>query len=200
MQKKGLPASDQAAPWGLDPGGHFPMVDASTSHPVLEPIFGALKNAGSGPLNIHRIIANAPDFYAGFSHFATVLRGRGETSRAERELAIHHTVLSLGARYESIQHRRIALKVGLNEEQVDNVLDWRNQTCFDERQTVLLELAEAVLKSRALSSDQWQRISASLTRGEVVEIALTTAFYSAVSQLTHVIPVPPEETVTNYGE
>ena len=51
--------------------------DPQTTHPVLAPLFGALREAGRGPSNLHRVLANAPEFYEGFLRFGVVLRAPG---------------------------------------------------------------------------------------------------------------------------
>jgi alkylhydroperoxidase family enzyme len=193
-------AAAQPAGWDAGDMAFFPAVDPDTSHPILAPIFDALKRAGHGPLNIHRVIANAPEFYAGFARFAAVLRGPGETSRADRELAILRTVQCLGAGYEYIQHRRIGLSVGLQEAQIDALSDWRSSDAFDPRQRLILELIDAILRKETVEPSVWTRLRAHFSPGEIVELTLVTGFYTAVAQLTHTLPIRPEERVTSYGE
>lgn len=191
-----------AAPTGWDDadGAFFPAVDPDSAHPVLAQIFGPLKAAGSGPLNIHRVLANAPEFYAGFARYATVLRGPGETSRADRELAILRTAQTLGAAYEFTQHKRIGLAVGLTPADVEALADWRVSDAFSARQRLILELVDLILRRKRVSKALWKKLKAQFTPGEIVEITLVTGFYTAVAQLTHTLPVRPEEKVTRYGE
>lgn len=190
----------RAADWDQGEMAFFPAVDPATPHPVLVPLFEAFKRAGHGPLNIHRVLANAPEFYAGFAKYATVLRGPGETSRADRELAILRTTQSLGANYEFIQHRRIGLAVGLREEQVDALSDWRKSDAFDPRQRLILEFTDVQLRRKRISKALWKKLQARFSPGEIVELTLVTGFYTAVAQLTHALPIRPEARATNYGE
>ncbi len=186
--------------WPEKDFAYFPTVDPETDNPSVKPIFDAMREAGFGPLNIHLVLAHASEFYPSFHSFANALRGRGETSRADRELVILRTVQLRGAEYEFIQHRRIALSLGITTEQVDGLNQWRDLTYYDSRQRVLLAFTDDMISNGSISAPVWGKVVEALSPAEVVELALCSAFYTAVAQFTHAIPIQPETRVTKYGE
>lgn len=184
---------------GNETTGTFPLVDADTADPRLKPIFDRMRAGGAGPLHIHRTIAHAPQVYEGFAALATALRQPGATSRGDRELAILRTVYARQARYEYTEHRRIALGCGLTQAQVDGVEDWRGQSCFSPRQRLILQFTEETLDNGNVDDATWRIVRDQFSSQEIIELAMVTAFYTAVSQFTHTVRVQPEIAASNYG-
>ena len=115
-----------------------PAVEIDSGDPIIGLIFRVMQDRGAGPLHIHRVLANAPLAYQGFSTFAAALRGPGATPRTDRELAILLTALLKDSSYEFVQHRRIGLSVGLTPQQIDSLTDWREAGCYSPRQQLIL--------------------------------------------------------------
>lgn len=175
-------------------------VSIDTDDPIVKPIFEAMKDRGSGPLNIHRVMACAPAVYRGFAAFAAGLREPGATSRADRELVILRTTQIKCSEYEHIQHKRIGLSVGLSQEQIDRLDSWRDSKAYDNRQRLLLELTDGLVIGGRLSAEVAERAERSLTSEEIVEVVMSSALYVAVALFTHAICVEPETVATSYGE
>jgi alkylhydroperoxidase family enzyme len=179
--------------------GTFPMIDADSNDPIVKPIFDAMKAKGAGPLNIHRTIANAPEVYKGFATFASALRQNTESPRAERELAILRTTQLKGGNYEFAQHRRIGLSCGLTEQQVDGLPDWKSQTVYSDRQRLILQYVDSMLANGTVDNPTMLRVRQVFSPKEIVELTMTSAFYTAVVQFSRAVRVEPEEVETNYA-
>jgi alkylhydroperoxidase family enzyme len=179
--------------------GTFPLVDKDTSDPMVKPMFDAMKAKGAGPLNIHRTIANAPEVYKGFAAFASALRQSGETSRAERELAILRTTQLKGGDYEFAQHRRIGLSCGLTEPQIDGLPDWKSKTVYNDRQRLILQYVDSMLAYGTVDDQIMLKVRQAFSPKEIVELTMTSAFYTAVVQFSRAVRVEPEKEETTYA-
>jgi alkylhydroperoxidase family enzyme len=179
--------------------GTFPLVDRDTNDPILKPMFDAMKAKGAGPLNIHRTIANAPEVYKGFATFATALRQNAESPRAERELAILRTTQLKGGDYEFAQHRRIGLSCGLTEQQVDGLPDWKSKTVYNDRQRLILQYVDGMLASGTVDDQTMLKVKQVFSPKEIVELTMTSAFYTAVVQFSRAVRVEPEKQETSYA-
>ncbi len=179
--------------------GTFPLVDWDIDDPIVKPIFDAMKAEGNGPLNIHRTIAHAPEIYRAYTALASALRHDGVTSRADRELCILRTTQLRSGEYEFFQHRRIGLTCGLTEEQVDNLEDWRAKPCYDERQRLILELTEQMVTTGVVDDHMLTEAKRVFSSRELVELAMTSAFYTALVQFSRALRIEPEIRVSNYG-
>ena len=180
--------------------GPFPMVDKDTTDPVLKPIFDAMKAKGAGPLNIHRLIGQAPEVYKGFAAFAAALRLPGATSRADRELTILRTIQLRGGEYEFIQHRRIGLSCGLTEQQVDGLSDWENKPFYSEQQRLILQYVDSMVINGTVDDETTRAMRWSFSPKAIVELTMTSAFYTAVVQFSRAVRIAPETVTTSYAE
>jgi alkylhydroperoxidase family enzyme len=178
----------------------IPVVDTDTDDPIVRPIFRAMQERGAGPLHIHRVIAQAPVIYQGFSRFAAALRAPGATSRADRELAILRTAQLKASEYEFIQHRRIGLRVGLSQRQIDSLSGWRDSDVYDTRQRLILELTDGMVMDGGLNAATTARAAQLFSAQELVELVMVSAFYVAVAQFTHAVHIEPETGTTTCGE
>jgi alkylhydroperoxidase family enzyme len=158
-----------------------------------------MKARGAGPLNIHRTIANAPEVYKGFAAFASALRQSGESPRAERELAILRTTQLKGGDYEFAQHRRIGLSCGLTEQQVDGLPDWKNKVFYDDRQRLILQYVDGMLTNGTVDDGTMLKMRQAFSPKAIVELTMTSAFYTAVVQFSRAVRVEPEKEQTNYA-
>jgi alkylhydroperoxidase family enzyme len=179
--------------------GTFPLVDRDTNDPIVKPMFDAMKAKNAGPLNIHRTIANAPEVYKGFAGFATALRINAESPRSERELAILRTTQLKGGDYEFAQHRRIGLSCGLTEPQVDGLSDWKSKTVYNDRQRLILQYVDAMLANGTVDDQTMLKVKHTFSPKEIVELTMTSAFYTAVVQFSRAVRVEPEKEQTSYA-
>ncbi|KMO37230.1 hypothetical protein VQ02_13800 [Methylobacterium variabile] len=177
----------------------FPLVDPQTDDPVLKPIFDGMRARGAGPLHIHRTIGHAPEIYKGFAAFATALRQPGATSRGDRELIILRTTQLRKGDYEFAQHRRIGLTCGLTEAQVDGLADWKAKSVYSPRQQMILAFADAMVADGEVSDDLLARVKQTFSPKEIVELAMNSAFYTAVVQFSTAVRVEPETETTSYA-
>jgi alkylhydroperoxidase family enzyme len=188
------------AAWGEPPAvGTFPLIDVDTNDPIVKPMFDAMKAKNAGPLNIHRTIANAPEVYKGFAAFASALRRSGESPRAERELAILRTTQLKGGDYEFAQHRRIGLSCGLTEQQIDGLPDWSSKTVYNDRQRLILQYVDSMLANGTVDDQTMLTVRKTFSPKEIVELTMTSAFYTAVVQFSRAVRVEPEKEQTTYA-
>ena len=180
--------------------GPFPMVEQDTTDPVLKPIFDAMQAKGAGPLNIHRVIGQAPEVYNGFAAFAAALRLPGATSRADRELTILRTTQLRGGDYEFVQHRRIGLSCGLTAQQVDGLFDWKSKPFYSEAQRLILDYVDSMVVNGTVDDPITRAMRRSFSPKAVVELTMTSAFYTAVVQFSRAVRIAPETVSTTYAE
>jgi alkylhydroperoxidase family enzyme len=179
--------------------GTFPLVDRDTNDPIIKPMFDAMKAKGTGPLNIHRTIAHAPEIYKGFVAFSVVLRQSGVSPRAERELVILRTAQLKGGAYEFTQHRRIGISCGLTQQQVDGLPDWKSKDFYDDRQRLILEYVDGMIAKGTVDDQTMLKVRNVFSPREIVELTMTSAFYTAVVQFTRAVRIEPEKEETTYA-
>lgn len=168
------------------------LTDAEIAPNVAE-IFNRMRKAGGQPPNLYRALANAPAMLDAWIGLAWPLRHDAKTPRGLRELIIMRVAGLTDAHYEEHHHRRMALEAGVSEAQLADLPRWRDSKRFNERERAVLGLADAVTRGGKLPDAVHTDLTRHFKNGEIVELALTAAFYNCVSRTLLALEVPLED-------
>lgn len=141
-----------------------------------------IESAGARPLNLYRILANAPDMLDAWLNFAYALRSRPTVSRHIRELCILRTAQLHHCTYEWIQHEPMARKAGVTEAQIRSLDNWQVSNVFGLRERAAIHLTELLFANK-LSENAERHIHALFTDAEMIELILTIGFYIMVPRV-----------------
>jgi 4-carboxymuconolactone decarboxylase len=97
--------------------------------------------ARRGNLNVFRLLANAPQVFAGWTQMVDELFESATFSPRMREVVILRVAHLQGSRYELSQHVGIARNAGLSDQQIDAILDNADLDAADLSQTERAALA-----------------------------------------------------------
>lgn len=146
---------------------------------------------GVRPLNLYRILANAPALLEAWIGFAYTLRAKCRTPRALRELLILRTALLQQSAYEWEQHRKMAREAGVPEGQAAELGMWRSSQAFDARERAALALTDAIVAG-SVDDATHAELMRHFDREEALELTLTAAFYCMVPRILSAIAVTSE--------
>ena len=79
--------------------------------------------ARRGNLNVFRLLANAPQVFAGWTQMVDELFNSPTFNQRMREVVILRVAHLQGSRYELSQHVGVARNVGLSDQQINAILD-----------------------------------------------------------------------------
>jgi 4-carboxymuconolactone decarboxylase len=97
--------------------------------------------ARRGSLNVFRLLANAPQVFAGWTQMVDELFESTTFTPRMREVVILRVAHLQGSRYELSQHVGIARNAGLSDQQIDAILDNADLDAADLSQTERAALA-----------------------------------------------------------
>lgn len=158
-------------------------------HPPIPPLQAAyIRAAGAPPLNLYRVLGNAPDMLDAWLRFAYALRSECTTSRVLRELIILRTAQLHRSSYEWIQHEIMARRAGLPEAKIHALSEWTTSDLFDVRERHALMLTEAMAFCR-VTDDLADACAQVFDSGEMIELILTIGFYCMVPRVLDAIAV-----------
>lgn len=150
--------------------------------------------AGMPPANIFRMMANAPTSLKPFIDLASSILFQSEFDARKRELAILRIAHVTRASYEWIQHVRIALLVGVTQEEVDLIgVDGPVQG-LDEEILLLCRVAEEISLGVRLSDEALQLILGRYGTRQATELVLCCSYFNMVSRFLESARVPLEDT------
>ncbi len=122
--------------------------------------------------------------------FSGVLLYRGRLPKQDTEVAILRVGHLRGCQYELQQHRRLALRRGVDETTQAEVFAWPNGDGLSERMRALLTGVDELVANRTLSEQSWQRLSEHLDRPQLIEFVILVGQYDALAMTLTTFGVP----------
>ncbi|MER5185205.1 carboxymuconolactone decarboxylase family protein [Streptomyces sp. NPDC002896] len=168
--------------------------DADEAH---KPLYDRLEAERKVPTaNIFLALAGAPTQLDGFLTYANSLRA-SELSPALRELAILTVGHVTRSAYEVAHHHSHGLKAGLTEEQIAAVGDFETADVFDETEKAVMRLAKESTLQVDVSEETWRAAADRLPQKQMVELALSIAWYNSGVRIMGLLDIDLEENYQN---
>ncbi len=163
--------------------------------PRIAPVEGDFE--GVYDLNIFRTLAKHKPLYDRFNRFAGYFLFKGLLPARERELVI----LRVGWRSESVyefgQHTRIGGDAGLTDDEIQRLA--REPTDgWDDPDRDLIDFADQLCTTNAVSDPTWQRLASRWTEAELIELLLVAGCYRMVSGFLNGVQVQREPGVAGW--
>jgi alkylhydroperoxidase family enzyme len=142
---------------------------------------------------IGRILSHAPTLIVPYyASYAALLDGL-ELDAGLRQLAILRVAARAESAYIRAQHTALAQLVGVSDEQIDAarepVID---AACLGPIEQLVLAVVDEVIDAPRISDSLFQRLCASLSPRETVELLLVIGWYWTACRLTTALDVEPE--------
>lgn len=135
-------------------------------------------------LHLYQMLLHSPPVAEGWLGLMTAIRQKSSLPGALREMVIVRIAHLNGAAYEAEQHREIALREGVSEEQIAALADWREQAgLFDTTQRAALELTDQMTGQVLVDPQCWSAVKAQWPERQIVELVATVASYNMVSRV-----------------
>jgi len=148
-------------------------------------------------LNVFRVLLRHPPLAQRINDLLMTLLFKGSLDGRLRELIIMRIGWATGSVYEWTQHWRIAIRLGVSEEDLLAVRDWRDSPRFGAAERAVLAATDDTLERGAISAESWAACEAELpTVEERLELVSAIGTWRMVSGLLRSLDVPLEEGTT----
>jgi 4-carboxymuconolactone decarboxylase len=134
------------------------------------------------PVNVFRMMANAPASFHGFLQLAGSILMQSEFDARQREIAILRVAHVTRSSYEWTQHVRLALQIGVTQEEIDRIRVDGPVQGLDEESLLLCRVAEEISRDIRLSDEA---LGAILTRygvRQATELILCCSYFNMLSR------------------
>lgn len=145
------------------------------------------------PLNVFRMMANAPASFAGFRDLALSILIGSQFDARKREIAILRVGHVTRASYEWIQHVTIAKNVGVSEDEIAKIAVDGAVTGLDDEGNLLCRVADEISNDVRLSDEALQQIIDLYGVREATELILCCSYFNMVSRFLESTRVELEE-------
>jgi alkylhydroperoxidase family enzyme len=147
-------------------------------------------------LEVFRTLLRHPTLAAGFNAWLAPLLLKGRLDPRLRELIIMRLGWTTGSVYEWTQHWRIATALGVPEEDLLAVRNWRRYDRFGPAERTVLAATDDVVARGVIGDETWAECERVLTTVEErLELVAVTAGWWMVSSMLRSLRVPLEEGV-----
>jgi uncharacterized peroxidase-related enzyme len=152
----------------------------------IRPIFEGIERKGNAVPNVLRVLAHSPELFEGFLGLNAALP-RTKLDGKLRELAYMKTSELNGCGYCLHHHRTTGKKVGLTERQIAETARSESSDAYDELQRDVMRYAEEVTRHINVSQPLLDRLRASLSEREIVELAMTVGIANFTNRVTETL-------------
>ena len=164
----------------------IPLIDLeSQPEPIRD--FAARR----GNLNAFRVLANAPDVFAGWAQQVDELSDSPTFSLRTREVVILRVAHLQGSRYELSQHSGIARAAGLTEGQINAILgaDDLDAAGFSRIERVVLDLVTELCTTRRLTDESFAAGHSALGDEALTELLMLVSCYYGLALVLNAVDV-----------
>ena len=135
--------------------------------------------ARRGNLNVFRLLANAPDVFAGWTQMVDELFESPTFSQRMREVVILRVAHLQGSRYELSQHTEIARNTGLTEPQINAILDTGDLEAagFNDTERIALDVTTELCTTHRLRVDTFAAAQAVFGDEALTELLMIISCY-----------------------
>lgn len=146
------------------------------------------------PVNVFRMLANAPASFDGFLELAGSILMQSEFDDRKREIAILRVAHVTRSSYEWTQHVRLAQMIGVTPDEIDRIgVDGPVQG-FDEEGALLCRVADEISLDVRLSDEALDAIVARYGVRQATELILCCSYFNMLSRFLESTRVELEST------
>ena len=145
---------------------------------------------GVPEFHLFTVLAQHRRLFWSWAPFSGLLLNAGRLPKRDTELVILRVGHLRGSEYELQQHRRLALRRGVDENTQAQVFAWPAAEGLSDRQQALLIGVDELIATRMLSDQSWQRLSGFLDRRQLIEFVTLVGQYDALAMTLKTLAVP----------
>lgn len=147
--------------------------------------------ARRGNINAFRVLANAPDVFAGWAQQVDELLDSPTFSLRTREVVILRVAHLQDSRYEISQHSGIARAAGLTERQINAILgaDDLDAAGFSRTERVVLDLVTELCTTRRLTDESFAAGHSALGDEALTELLMLVSCYYGLALVLNAVDV-----------
>jgi AhpD family alkylhydroperoxidase len=162
---------------------------ADLTAPGAKPLVDRIVAERGSVLHLYQMLLHSPPVAEGWLAYLTAIRQKSSLAPALRELVIMRVAILNHAPYEAEQHAPIALKEGVTQAQLDDLVQWQASDCYTPAQRAVLELTDGMTLSVQVPAAAVAAARGFLNDRELVELVATVGAYNMVSRFLEALEI-----------
>lgn len=152
-----------------------------------------LLTPSSHPLNLFRVLVRYPELMKRVNALGGLFMVHGSLRPQEREMVILRVARNSQCAYEHAQHAPIALRVGLSEQQIEDLGRPIEDGDWEDGEAGLLALTDEIMTDLDVSDESWDLVSRTHDDLEMMELVLLVGYYQMLAAFLKTVRMPLEE-------
>lgn len=170
------------------------LLDESSARVSAHALQTVKRLRGGGLGEIDRLTLHSEAVAPGWAQLFVGLASGCSIGLRLREIALLRVGVLTRARYQSFQHRKIALeKAGMTLAEVDAVADWRDSSHFTVKERAALAYTDAMTEQVQVPDIVFEALRAHFSESEIVELTANIAGYNMVARFMEALELLPGE-------
>jgi AhpD family alkylhydroperoxidase len=145
---------------------------------------------GVPELHLFTVLAQQRRLFWSWAPFSGVLLHLGRLPKRDAEVVILRVGHLRGCEYELQQHRRLALRRGVDADTQAKVFAWPSADGLSERQRTLLTGVDELIATRTVTDASWQSLAGHLDGRQLIEFVTLVGQYDALAMTLNTLGVP----------
>ena len=167
-------------------------VEKEGAQPDQEKILAQVTQKSGKIANIWKLWAHSPMTLETFMPFYKTLMVKASLDGKLRELAYVKTSRINGCPYCEGSHRTVGLKMGVTEQQYQEVDHYESSNLFSPTEQAVLRYAEEVTRNIKASDETFKELRKHLNESEIVDLTLTVAVANLTNRFNVSLGTDPD--------
>ena len=170
--------------------------------PMLDPDEALARARAAGipelmaPLSVFRVLLQHPPLAKALSDLLVALLFNPKLDQRLRELVIMRLGWATGSEYEWTQHWAVAQRIGMEDDDIVSVRDWRARADLDPAARAVLAATDETLETGAVSLETWAACEEYVGGPEeLLELVAAIGNWRMFSSLLRSLDIPLENDV-----
>jgi alkylhydroperoxidase family enzyme len=134
------------------------------------------------PLNLFRVLANAPASFKPFLELGGAILFKSEFDARKREIAILRVAHLTRSNYEWVQHVALAKHAGVSDEEIEKIASDEVVSSLDAEDNLLCRVAEEITRDVKLSDDALAQIIERYGNRGATELIIACCWFNLISR------------------
>jgi len=169
------------------------LIEKEQAPPEVREIFQKIEDNGAKILNLYKVAAHSPKVFLNFIRLGNSIIGRTELPPRLREIVILRVATLTGSEYEWAQHAPVARQVGVSQQQLDAISDWKNSAEFNNEERAVLQYTDEVAQQVKVTDQTFNTLKNFFSEQLIVELTMTIGYYEMVARLLVPLQVEVDE-------
>ena len=160
------------------------LIEKAEAAPKILEVYQKIEDNGAKVINLFKALANSPTgIMLNTIRLGSAILGQTSLAPKLREMTILRVAKICGSEYEWKQHEAIARQVGLSDEQIKAIADWKESDRFNDEECAVLQYVDEVASKVSVSDQTFNALKKYFNDSTIVELTVTVGYYSMLARV-----------------